>query len=133
MDLDLNKTQNIHARKLNARRIVQNDIRKPNLTSAKHVAASGVYDLNADPLVVIGMMEGTTNSRPVGIVFCHTVAVINEKAQRVAAEIAIHKHIVSAVVDATVPIMGTMHIGKLMEFTEMRNINSHATPRDMTV
>ena len=120
--------------KLNSLGIFQNNIGKADLACTENISRRRVYDFNTNStLVIVGMVEGTSNGDPVGIVFCHTVAVVDQKAQRVSAEITVYKHIVSAVVDTSVPIAGAMHIGELMKFAEMGDVNSHSATHDMAV
>ena len=133
MDRNVDKAMEMRTDKLNARRIFQNNIGKTDLTTAENISGLGIDDLDPDPSVSVGMMEGTSNGDPVGIVFCHTVAVVDQKAQRVSAEITVYKHIVSAVVDTSVPIAGAMYIGELMKFAEMGDVNSHSATHDMAV
>ena len=134
MDLNIDKTMKMRTDKLNPRRVFQNNIGKADLACAENISRLRIYDFNTDPAVIIvDMVEGTSNGDPVGIVFCHTVAVVDQKAQRVSAEITVYKHIVSGVVDTSVPIAGAMHIGELMKFAEMGDVNSHSATHDMAV
>ena len=134
MDLNIDKTMNMRTDKLNPLGVFQNNIGKADLTRAENISRSGIYDLNTDPtVIVVGMVEGTADRRSVSVVFCHAVAVVDQKVSCISAEIAVQEHIVSAVVDAPVSIACAMHIGKLMKFAEMRNVNSNAAPCDMTV
>ena len=56
--------------KLNSLGIFQNNIGKADLTRAENISRIGIYDFNTDPTVIIvGMVEGTSNGDPVGIVF----------------------------------------------------------------
>ena len=134
MDLNIDKSVKMGTDELNPLGIFQNNIGKADLTCAENISRCGVYDFNTDPTVIIvGMVEGTSNGDPVGIVFCHTVAVVDQKVSCISAEIAVYKHIVSAVVDTSVPIAGAMHIGELMKFAEMGDVNSHSATHDMAV
>ena len=76
------------------------------------------------------MIESASYGRAVGIVLCHAVAVVDQKAQRVSAEIAVQEDIVSAVVDTAVEVAVGTNIGKFMKFTEIRDPDPHSAKGD---
>ena len=134
MDLNIDKSVKMGTDELNPHGVFQNNVGKADLARAENISRSGIYDLNTDPtVIVVGMVEGTADRRSVSVVFCHAVAVVDQKVSCISAEIAVQEHIVSAVVDTSVPIAGAMHIGELMKFAEMGDVNSHSATHDMAV
>jgi len=119
--------------KLDPGGIFHYDLGIEDLTVGEYIAAVCTEDHDSDALIFVCVVKGASYDGSVRIVGGLSFGVIDQKAPDVGVEGTTHKYIVAAVVDASIQIGIAVHIGKLMKFAEMADIDRHAAEIDITV
>ena len=88
--------------KLNTLGLLHQNIGEEQLAIGKYIARLRAYDLDANSLIVVRMVEGTGNTAAMGIILGLSLTVIDQVTQGISIEAAANEYIVATIVDATV-------------------------------
>ena len=88
-DVDGNFAAVVHAVENDAVAVFQNRLREEHLTAAENVAVDGSQKLDADALIMVGVIEGAADGGAVGIVIGFVIGIVDKKAGLVGVEAAV--------------------------------------------
>ena len=99
-------------------------MRKEHLAAAEDKAVFCVRNFYTGSLIVSAVIEGTAYCGTVGVVGSTAIGVINQKCELISIKTAIGEHIISAIIDTAIVAPVCTHVGKMVKFAEIINIDS---------
>lgn len=112
----------IHMVEYDSACICKVNFRIKKLTAAEYKAIMHIDDLDSNSRIVTTVVKDAAYSRTMGIICFVRVCVIHKKTYGILGEVAIYKHIISAVVDTAIVAGCCMYVRKPVKLRPKRNI-----------